>query len=69
MTVYDWTLAGKSSRSFEYVRYFGIVRTMPTYLIQPPDYFDLEELHYGYFCLQTILSLRSTKQGSTEPGL
>ena len=23
----------------------------------------------GYFCLQTILSLRSTKQGSTEPGL
>ena len=23
----------------------------------------------GYFCLQTTLSLRSTKQGSTEPGL
>ena len=22
-----------------------------------------------YFCLQTTLSLRSTKQGSTEPGL
>ena len=35
MTVYDWTLAEKSSRSFEYVRYFGIVRTMPTYLIRP----------------------------------
>ena len=33
LTVYDWTLAGKLSRSFEYVRYSGIVRTMPTYLV------------------------------------
>ena len=38
MTADDWILDEKSSRSFEYVRYFGIVRTMPTYLIQPPGY-------------------------------
>jgi len=42
VTADGWILAEKSSRAFEYVRYFGIVRTMPTYRVVNLRVLDLE---------------------------
>ena len=63
MTVYGWTLAEKPNRSFEYVRYFDTVRTVPTYLIVSyHQIFDLENyvvtLVFATYCgcLVTVVS-------------
>ena len=55
MTADDWILAEKSSRAFEYVRYFGIVRTMPTYSSQPPGTWS-GELRYDLCACDLLLT-------------
>ena len=67
MTVYDWTLAEKSSISCEYVRYSGVVRTMPTYLLWPLGIWSRSlfcnlyicglQLTFGYCSKRTTLAL------------
>ena len=64
MTADDWILAEKSSRAFEYVRYFGIVRTMPTYSSQPPGTCS-GELRYDLCVCDLLLTFGYSSERTT----